>query len=191
MIDLLIEYFEKHVVLDQNEIDFLVESVPVRKVEKNEFLLSEGDVSTEFYFVLEGCIRLFYTNDIEEKTAFFYLENSFVSSYSSFIKQLPAAHNLQSIEESTIAVVSVDAAYKLVEKYPKFEFLARVMMEEELIVYQEIISTFVQLNAEQRYLKLIESNSPLLHRIPQHQLATFLGVTPETLSRIRKRIVSK
>ena len=76
----------------------------------------------------------------------------------------------------------------MLELFPKFDFLARVMMEEELIVCQDIISSFITLNAEKRYLKLLEKNDQALQRIPQYHLATFLGVTPETLSRIRKRI---
>ena len=115
----------------------------------------------------------------------------FVSSYESFTKQIPSKHNLQTIEESIIAIISFEIAYKLLELFPKFDFLARIMMEEELIVCQEIISSFVTKNAENRYLKLLEENNNLLQRIPQHQLATFIGITPETLSRIRKRIYSK
>jgi len=190
MIEGLIKYFEKYVFLDKTEIDFIRENILVKEVDKNCLLLSEGEVSKEFYFVLNGCIRLFYKSNFEEKTAFFYFENAFVSSYESFTKQIPAKHNLQSTERSTLAVISFEVAYKLIDLFPKFEFLARMMMEEELIVYQDIISSFITLNAEQRYLKLLDSNNQVLQRIPQHQLATYLGVAPETLSRIRKKIVS-
>lgn len=190
MMDTLINYFERHIELNTLEKEFLCENIPVRNVNRNEIILSEGNVSKEFFFVIEGCVRLFYLNDTVEKTAFFYFENSFVSSYESFTKQLPAKHNLQCIEDSKVAVITFETAYKLIDSFPKFEFLARIMMEEELIVYQEIISSFVMLNAEQRYLKLVNNNHPILQRIPQHQLATYLGVTAETLSRIRKRVVS-
>ncbi|MGD1890356.1 MAG: Crp/Fnr family transcriptional regulator [Cyclobacteriaceae bacterium] len=191
MIDYLIKYFDNYVALEEEERGFIRGNISVREVLKDEILLSEGEVSTEFYFIIKGCIRLFYTVDVEEKTAFFYTENMFVSSYESFTKQTPSKHYLQAIEPTKVATISFDVAYRLIDQFPKFEFLARVMMEEELIVYQEIISSFVTLNAEQRYLKLLSSNKSLLQRIPQYQLATFLGVTPETLSRIRKRVSSK
>jgi len=190
MIDRLIKYLGRYVSLDEIEKRFLEENVPVRTFDKNHLLLSEGEISREFYFVLKGSIRLFYKTELEEKTAFFYFENMFVSSYESFTKQTPSKHNLQLIEASTVAIISVDLASDLLNLSPKFDFLARVIMEEELIVYQEIISSFITMNAEKRYLKLLTTNSPLLQRIPQYQLATFLGVSPETLSRIRRRIAS-
>lgn len=191
MIDALIHYFEKYTTLENTERDFLMENIPVKQVAKQHLLLSEGEISRAFFFIIKGGVRMFYTNGIVEKTAFFYFENSFVSSYESFTKQVPAKHSLETIEDSTIAFITHELAYKLVCCYPKFEFLARVMMEEELIVYQDIISSFVTLSAEERYVKLLESNQQLLSRIPQYQLATYLGVAPETLSRIRKRIVTK
>lgn len=191
MIGELIKYFENHITLENQEKDFIKENIEVRKINKNNILLLEGEISNEFYFVIKGGIRLFYTNDTIEKTAFFYFENTFVSSYESFTKQKPAKHNLQAVEDSIVAVISFEVAYRIIELFPKFECLARMMMEEELIVYQEIISSFVTLTAEERYLKMLKSNNQILNRIPQHQLATYLGVTAETLSRIRKRIISK
>ena len=187
----LINFFKKHVELSEDEIAFMQELIPIREVRKNTLLLEEGSVSKEFYFILTGGVRLFYLNDVIEKTAFFYFEDQFVSSYESFTKQIPAKHNLQIFEDSTLAVISTEAAFKLVQTFPKFELLARIMMEEELIIYQEIISSFITMNAEQRYLSLLDANPLILQRIPQHQLATYLGVSAETLSRIRKRITTK
>ncbi len=174
--------------MEDKEIALIRELIPIRMVKKDTLLLEEGKVSKEFYFILTGSARLFYLNDTVEKTAFFYFESQFVSSYESFTKQSPAKHNLQTCEDSTLAVISTETAHQLLNAFPKFESLARIMMEEELIIYQDIISSFITMNAEQRYLNLLNSNPLILQRIPQHQLATYLGVSPETLSRIRKRI---
>ncbi len=191
MIEALTQYFENHISLEQDEKDYLKKHIQIKHIKKNAILLSEGEVSKAFYFVLKGGVRLFYLNETDEKTAFFYFENTFVSAYESFVRQVPAEQNLQTIEDSILAEITFNFAYQLIERFPKFEFLARVMMEEELIIYQKIISSFVRHNAEERYLQLLHDSSPILNRIPQHQLATYLGVTAETLSRIRKRIVSK
>ena len=145
MIDNLIHYFEQHITLDEIEKRFIKENVPIKTIQKNSLLLAEGEISKEFYFILKGSVRLYYNTNSEEKTAFFYFENMFVSSYESFTKQIPSKHNLQTLEESTIAIITFDVAYKLLELFPKFDFLARVMMEEELIVCQEIISSFIKL----------------------------------------------
>lgn len=191
MINTLIEYFEQHIELSDDEKLYLSKNIEVRKVPKNEMLLSEGKISKEFFFIFDGSIRLFYNKEGIEKTAFFYTEEMFVSSYESFTKQIPAKHSFQTIEDSIVAVFTFETAYDLLEKHPRFEFLARIMMEEELIIYQDILASFITLSAEERYIKLIESNSDFVQRVPQHQIATFLGVSPETLSRIRKRIASK
>jgi CRP-like cAMP-binding protein len=188
MIKGLIQFFEQHVELNKEETQYVMDLIPVQETGKNTLLLAAGEISKSFYFILNGSVRMYYDVDGVEKTAFFYFENSFVSSYESFTRQVPAKHNLQTLENTTVAVISSEVAMQLVDRFPKFEFLARIMMEEELIVYQEIISSFITLNAEQRYLKLLNEQHPILQRIPQHQLATYLGVTAETLSRIRKRI---
>jgi len=185
----LIHFFDKYVDLTTVEISFIKSNVELRTVNKNVILLKEGDCSNEFYFVVEGCLRLYYLNNTEEKTAYFYTENMFASSYQSFTKRIPATHNLAAVEDSKLVVFDLESVLKFTEFSTKFNFLARVIMEDELGTYQEIISSFITQNAEQRYLQLLKKRPTLIQRIPQHQIATFLGVAPETLSRIRSRIM--
>jgi len=189
--DSLIKLFCKHVDLSGEEIQFIHENSKVCAYPKNQLLLKEGQTSKAFYFVLNGCLRLFYSSEAEEKTAYFYTENMFVSSFLSFTKQSPSKHNIATVEASTLVVFDSASVENFMNFYSKFAILAKIMMEEELIAYQHIVSSFVTQNAEQRYLDFIKHQPNLLQRIPQHQIATYLGVSPETLSRIRKRIVKK
>lgn len=189
MISKLIEHLEKYKVLSEDEKKYLKENIEIKEVKTNQLLLSEGEVSQEFYFIIRGSVRLFYMKGIDEKSAFFYFENMFVSSYESFVKNKPSKQNLITMEDSILAVITNKNAQELLTRFPEFEFLARVIMEEELITYQEIISNFVSMNAETRYKELIKSNSQILQRVPQYQLSSYLGVAPETLSRIRKKII--
>lgn len=191
MINSLISFLKNYSELTDEEVAFLSANLESKQYNKDDILLKENEVSNAFFFVVSGCIRLYYMVDGEEKTAFFYTENKFVSSYESFTKQIPSTHYLQAVENSELVVISFENAYALLEKYPKFEFLARVMMEEELSTYQKIISTFITLSPEQRYLHLLKNQPELLQRIPQQHLATYVGVKAESLSRIKNRIFGK
>lgn len=187
----LILFFNQYIELNEEEISFLIHHASTIQVSKNKLLLKEGKVSKEFFFIIKGSVRMFYTSNLDEKTAFFYTENMFVSSYQSFTKQTPAKHNFITIEECELISFNANSVVNLINFSSKFEVLARIIMEDELAIYQDIISSFVTQNAEERYLTLLEEKPELIQRIPQHQIATFLGITPETLSRIRKRIAKK
>ncbi len=191
MYDTLINFFNERIELDSDEQAFLQKNTVLRAVQRNEVLLKQGHVSREFFFVVSGCVRLYYESGLEEKTAFFYTENMFVSSYQSFTKQIPAKHNLVALEDSRLIVFDFESTLRFLEYSPKFDALARIVLEDELAIYQDIIASFVTQNAEERYLYLLNNNPMLFERIPQHQIATYLGVSPETLSRIRRRIIKK
>lgn len=191
MIQQFIDFLNTNVPLNAAEQAFLRDNVPLQSVTKGTVLLAEGDISRAFYFILSGCVRMYYLVDGDERTACFYTEREFVSSYDSYTKQVPATHYFECVEDCELVVISQETAMQLLQRFPNFEVLARVMMEQELATYQKIIASFVTLRPEQRYLQLMQSNPELLQRIPQYHLATFLGVKPESLSRIRKRINSK
>ena len=191
MIQALIDHLQQYIPFDEEEKQYLREKIPVREVNKGAFLLKENAVSKEFFFNISGCVRMFYTVSGSERSTFFYTENQFISSYHSFTKQLPSKHALQCVEDTTLAVITHERAYEMLQLYPKFEVLARIMMEEELILFQEIISTFITMSPEERYLNLMTSHPELIQRIPQYHLATYIGVSPESLSRIKKRMVGK
>lgn len=191
MIQALLDQLNLRANLSSEETDFLKANVEVKSFPKGSILLEAGSLSKEFFFVLKGCVRMYYSVEGEEKTAFFYTENEYISSYESFVHEVPAKHFLQCIEPCELIVVSRTVTYTILEQFPKFDFLTRVIQEEELILYQNLVATFVTLTPEQRYLNLLAEKPDWLQRISLHHLATYLGVTPETLSRIRKRVVSR
>lgn len=154
-------------------------------------ILQEGDVSKAFYFMLSGCVRLFYSAEGEDRTAFFYTKEDFVTAFESYKYETPTNQNFECLEDTEVVCITRVVAKDILTKFPKFEFLARGMIEEELILYHDMVSSFVMLSPEQRYQKLLEKNTDLFQRIPQRQIATYLGIKPESLSRIKKRIAEK
>ena len=106
--DELIQIFTRHLELTPDEINFLKENVKINSYPKGYALLNAGQISQSFYFVVKGCLRLYYKSGIEEKNAFFYTENMFVSSYMSFTKQIPSDHYIATIEKSSMVVLSAN-----------------------------------------------------------------------------------
>ncbi len=134
---------------------------------------------------------MYYIVDGEEKTTFFYTENQFVSSYESYTKQIPASHSLECVADCELIIITQEGAMKLLSHSKNFDSLARTIMEDELAIYQKIVASFITLSPEERYQELIKNSPELVQRIPQYQLATYLGVNAESLSRIKKRIAEK
>lgn len=191
MLQQFIDYLQNHISLNKKEVDFIYQTLNIIQIKRGDFILKEQQISKAFYFNLKGCVRLFYMVDGMEKTAFFYTQHQFISSYKSFVKQLPAEHNLQAIKDTQLVVISHENAYKLLAFSPKFEVLSRIMMEEELMIYQDIIASFITQNPEQRYLHFLKNYPQLVQNVAQHYIASYLGVSPESLSRIKKRIAKK
>lgn len=191
MLTPLLEHISKYIEVNNAEAAFIREHIPVQTFAKDTVLLQEGEISKTAYFNIKGCVRLYCLINGEERTTFFYTEGQFIASYQSFTKQIPSAHSLKCLEDTTLAVIPFEAEKQLLQQFPKFEHLSRLLLEEELCFYQEMVTTFIALNPEERYLHLLKNQPELIHRIPQYHLATYLGITPVSLSRIRKRILGK
>jgi len=189
-INLLNQYSE----LNEQEIEYLWKirsSIPVEVYRKNEMIFNSGEIFNFMYFVLDGCVRLYYYNDGSEKTAFFYTEGTFIRAIDSYKNEIPALENYQAIEETTLLKFPKKLLQTLLKDHSNFERIAHRAVESELNIAQGIISSFVTQTAEQRYLELIEFNNELFQNINQHYIASYLGITPESLSRIRKRALLK
>lgn len=187
----LLQYFQRIMPLSQEEIEGIVATMTIKQFKKGTVLLKEGQISTEVYFVLEGCVRQFYLVDGEEKTNNFFTDEQWVISMNSFGQQKPSDHYMDCSIDCTLVVGTREKEEDLYKRFPKLETVSRKVMEKVFAEQQEIMSTYTTDTAEQRYLKLLKSRPDLFQKIPQYQIASYIGVKPESLSRIRKRLIQK
>ncbi len=187
----IVQLLEGALELNEEEAKAVTECIPIKTFEKGHVLLREGQVSNESYFNIQGLVRKYYLVDGEEKTTEFYIEKDAISSLQSYNLKIPSNHYLECIEDCRLAILSRDKEQELFERVPAFESICRVSVEEELGAYQDKLAQFMISSPEKRYLDLMENRPDLLQRVPQYHLASYLGVKPESLSRIRKRIAQR
>ena len=190
MQDILFDFLSKYIPLTEEEKNTILSLDIFRTVKKGTVLLKEGQKSKDSYFVLKGCIRTHYVLDGEEKTTAFYSESD-VLTPPCVINKMPSEYYVSCIEDTILTVSNSDMEAEINTKFPKFEALCR-MLSEELLAKQRIdFDTFKTSSPEQRYLNLVQSRPDLVQRVPQHQLASYLGIKPQSLSRLRARIIEK
>ncbi|MBC7488570.1 MAG: Crp/Fnr family transcriptional regulator [Cytophagaceae bacterium] len=155
---------------------------------KNTLLATEGKVCHHMYFVEKGCVRGYYNLDGKEVTYWFGFEYSFVTSFYSFISRKPAFENIQLIEDCTVLAISYDDLQKLYDKYPEVERLVRIINENYYVRLEERFVAAQFKTAKERYAGLLDFSPHILQRMPLGYIASYLGISQETLSRIRGKI---
>jgi CRP-like cAMP-binding protein len=186
----LAKYLSKNTSLSEELINIVVENMAIKEFKKGTILLREGDRAGECYLILKGCIRSYAIKNGEEKTIEFYTEEQSVSP-PNFGKQTPSDTCLECVEDTIASVSSPEHETDMFGKYPELESTCRVMTEEMIANYQSAFIDYKITSAEERYLKLLKERPDLIQRVPQYQLASYLGIKPESLSRIRKRLNKK
>lgn len=189
MENLLVKYVSKSLSLSVEEINAIEQEIVIRDFRKGTILLREGEVSTKCYFNLKGLVRQYYLVDGEEKTTAFFAEEQAVNSFESASQRIPSKHYLACVEDCTLVVGDLSTETDFLERFPRLEILVRMMVDQDFGKQQEMLASYIITSPEERYLKLLESPYNLIQRVPQYQLAGYLGITPESLSRIRKRIL--
>ena len=187
---ILFDFIAKYIVLSEEEKNALVALDIFRSFKKGTVLLSEGQLSTDGYFVLKGCLRTYYVIDGNEKTTAVYTEMEGITPHCVLNKQ-PSEYFISCVEDSILTVANPDMEEMIFEKFPRFETLCRILSEELLAKSQLSLDQFKTFSPEERYLDLVENRPDLLQRVPQHQLASFIGITPQSLSRLRARLTDK
>ncbi|WP_066631309.1 Crp/Fnr family transcriptional regulator [Labilibacter marinus] len=178
-------------MLTEEEMQLILDSSDVRAYKKGSMLLREGEVAKNCYSVLKGMVREYVVVDGEEKTTNFYTEGQPVNAFTSATSQTSSKVNWVCSERCVLAVGTESLEEEMCRLIPKLEGIIRKEVERYTGETQDELAFFMTSTPEQRYLRLIEKRPDLYHRAPQHQIASYLGITPESLSRIRKRIFSK
>lgn len=190
MQDLLFNFISKYISLTDDEKNTILSLDLFRSVKKGTILLKEGQSSKDSYFVLKGCIRTYYIIDGEERTTAFYTEMDALTPHC-VINKTPSEYFISCVEDSILTVSNTDMEVEINSKFPKFDLMCRKLSEELLAKKQVDFDEFKTSSPEKRYLNLLEKRPDLIQRVPQHQLASYLGVKPQSLSRLRARILEK
>ena len=187
---ILFDFISKYIILSEEEKQAIIDLDIFRIVKKDTVLLKAGQTSNKSYSVLKGCLRVFYIIEGEEKTTAFYTEMEGITPHCAINGQ-PSEYYISCVENSIIATTDTGMEAGIFGKFPRFETLCRIISEQLLAKNQATFDEFKTSSPEQRYLNLLKTRPDLSQRVPQHQLASFLGITPQSLSRLKARIVRK
>lgn len=186
----ILTYLSRFAPITEEIKKAISESTFIKAYKKGHVLLKEGQVSNECYFILKGCIRCFSLEDGEEKTIEIYTEAQSVVP-TNYGTSHPSEYYLECVEDTILNLGNPEIEKETFEKYPELESLSRMIAEKMLLEQHQSFSRFKASTPEERYLNLVKTRPDLVQRIPLYQIASYLGVKPESLSRIRKRIMDK
>ncbi len=187
----IIKYFSNILPLEAEEINALKSVLKERTIKRRQFILQESDVCTQNTFVVEGCFRMYYSDDQgKEHNLQFAIENWWIGDIGSFHSGEPSKLFIEAIENSIILQIKKEDQLNLFEQYPKFNRIFRVLAENAIVSLQYRILHNISSTAEERYLDFVERYPHFFNRISNVQIASYLGVTPEFLSAIRKKLAN-
>lgn len=186
----LLDYFDQLIPLNEDEKELVRTKFRSRLYRKKQFILQEGDVCTQFNFVVRGCIRLYKIDDQGTvHTLQFAAENNWINDLGSFHQIKPSKLNMDALEDSVVLQISHSDLISLYVAAPKFDRIFRVLIENGFIRLQERLLQNISSTAEERYESFLDAYSHLNNRLSQVHIASFLGITPEFLSRLRNKRV--
>jgi CRP-like cAMP-binding protein len=186
----LIEYFNQILTLDEEEIAFIEETFKKRRIKKRQFILQEGEVCIHNTYVIEGCLKMYMVDhNGKEHNLQFASEGWWIGDIGSFHNETPTKLYIEALENSIILQIKKEDQWKLFVDYPKFNRIFRMLAENAMVALQRRVLQNISSTAEERYLDFLKRYPQLFNRISNVQIASYLGVTPEFLSTIRKKIV--
>lgn len=192
MKDKIAKYISEFGKLGDAEIEKLLDNISPKQFKKGTFLLKEGEFSDNCYYVLKGCVRQFHVDKYGgEKTTDFYTENQAITPFKNHSANAPSKFNLECLEDSFLTVSNPAIENEMYRNFPGLESITHKMMEKDFGNLQNDYVDFISSSPEQRYLNLLNKRPYLFQRVPNYQIASYLGITPESLSRIKRRVIKK
>ena len=170
-----------------DNIFFDIEEAKVISIPTKTVLLEEGKVADRIFFIRKGCLRLFFYNEGKDITFQFFFEGDFVASSESLYKGTPSLFSLESIESSEILFIKKEDFYKKIESNLSLKKLYEEKIIERFCFYQHLFLSRIKNTPQQRYEELLKEYPNIIQRVPQHYIASYLGITSVSLSRIRNR----
>lgn len=190
--DTLIQYLEDKITLSPAEAALIRSVCTVKKIRKKQYLLQEGDVWKYHAFVAEGFLRTFSIDDKgNEHIMNFSPENHWSGDRASLSSGSPSKFCIEAIEDTSIILITDQHFRELCTRIPQLNNLVNAIIQKSFIVSQDRIHANISLSAEEKYLYFLEKFPTIANRIPQHMIASYIGVTPETLTRIRRNNVKR
>lgn len=190
-IQAIIDSKESLKVLSEEEAAFCSPFIKVIKVEKGKLLLREGQIARNYYSVYKGCVREYCLKDGEEITTEFYTVGESLSDDVSILKNIPTHLNWECAVDCIISVFPVEVEREMHKRFPRLETLCRIEAEKRLGGYKQTVYSYQASTPEERYENLWETRPELFNLVPLYHIASYLGVKPESLSRMRKRLQIK
>jgi CRP-like cAMP-binding protein len=179
------------IALDDKEKDIFVSLVELISIKRNDTLLRQGQRCVYEYFILKGCLRSYYFDENSiEHTTLFAVEGWWTGNLKSFVKNTPSEFNIQALEDSVLIRISKSNMEALYDKIPKLNTYFRILLQNRLIATQDRVSRHLSEAASTRYLQFITMYPDLEQRVPAKHIASYLGITPTYLSRLRKKRLS-
>ena len=188
----MIQNFNKKVALTEEEETLIKKYLIPKKLRKKQYLLQEDEVCKSYAFIEKGALRAYTVdNSGNEHIIQFGIEGWIVSDLYSFLTGEPATYNIDALEDAELVLISKTAHEELLQKLPKYETFTRLNITGAYIAMQKRLTSIISSPLEERYTNFTKAYPEIVQRVPQHMIASYMGLTPETLSRIRKRISAK
>lgn len=183
----LIELFNQIAPLDEDEVRLIKSSFKPLSIKKGDYFLKSGEVNKYIGFIKNGLVRYFVYKNDEEATFEFTKEGEFIADYQSFTTNRPSVQNIQAIEDCDLLVINFSDVNHIFNNTSHGNLLGRIVIEHRFdIMVSQLLSIYMQ-NQEERYRQFVSSYADLTQRIPQYLIASYVGIRPESLSRIRRR----